>query len=193
MLYLECLDHVTLFNALHAVDVELAEKHRAGRCQIPGCGGPLHRANYTRKPRGEAIGLPDTFRKRLSFCCGWCRRRSLPASCLFFGRRVYWGAIVLLVTAARQGRQTRSIAELCREFRVSRKTVRRWVRFFESVFPKSSQWVRLRGRVVASVRDALLPFSLLELFARDRPGEAGLVACIRFLATGLSAVESHGK
>ena len=42
---------------------------------------------------------------RLSFCCGreGCRRRVLPPSVLFWGRRVYWAAVVLVVTAPCQG------------------------------------------------------------------------------------------
>jgi hypothetical protein len=42
------------------------------------CGGPLHRSNYRRKPRGGLIAeAGEAFAVRLSLCCGreGCRKR----------------------------------------------------------------------------------------------------------------------
>ncbi len=187
MSYLDLVDRVTLFRSLRAIDEELASKHRASGCQAGGCGGPLHRAWYRRKPRGEGekVPIPTEFCERMGLCCGWCRQRTLPPSCLFFGRRVYWGIAVVLVTATVQGLERRSIAELCERFGVSRRTVGRWVRFFEAAFPRSQQWQRLRGRVGAEVRDDALPRSLLEWFAATGIHASEVVTrSLVFLAAG---------
>jgi len=90
----ELLERSSLFSLLHRIDRDLAEEHRQKRC--PVCGGPLHQSNYPRKPRGGPEDLPEEILVRRSFCCGTegCRVRSLPPSCLFMGRRVYWGVVV---------------------------------------------------------------------------------------------------
>jgi hypothetical protein len=183
MSYLDIVDHTSLFEVLHAIDVEVAERLRAGRCPRPGCGGPLHWDLFERKPRGGPIEVPEEYCRRLGLCCGWCRKRVLPPSCLFWGRRVYWGAVVILVTAAVQGLEKRSTSELCRHFGVSRRTVRRWVRYLETIFPRGAQWQRLRGRVAAVVRDDELPRALLEWFA-STCGSAleTVVRCLCFMA-----------
>ncbi len=183
MSYLDLVDQARLFETLHSIDLELAERHRATRCQQPGCSGPLHWGRFQRKPRGESIELPEEYCQRQGLCCGWCRTRTLPPSCLFFGRRVYWGVAVILVTATVQGLEKRSIADLCRRFGISRRTVRRWVSYFESVFPASHQWQRLRGRVIAVVRDDELPRSLLQQFASSGLSAfETVVRCLVFLA-----------
>ena len=83
-----------LFVILFRIDSDLAEKARADRCS---CGGRLDTADYPRKPR--APGLGPEYRKRHSFCCAVCRRRTTPPSVRFFARRVYAFPVVVLVTA----------------------------------------------------------------------------------------------
>ena len=51
---------------LFAVDRDLAEQTRTNACP---CGGRLHCANYSRKPRGTPVQLPERECLRLSFCC----------------------------------------------------------------------------------------------------------------------------
>lgn len=183
MSYLDLIDDTSLFRILRSIDEEVAVRLRAGRCPRPDCGGPLHWGRFDRKPRGERVELPAEYYRRQGLCCGWCRKRVLPPSCLFLGRRVYWGAVVILVTAAVQGLEKRSASELCRHFGASRRTVRRWVRYFASEFAPSVQWQNLRGRVAAVVRDDDLPRSLLQWFAST--GISALetvVRCLCFLA-----------
>ena len=80
-------------SSLFTIDEDLAETTRQRACP---CGGRLHCANYTRKPRGTPIQLPEPQPLRLSFCCDrdGCRKRVTPPSVRFLGRKVYLAAIV---------------------------------------------------------------------------------------------------
>jgi hypothetical protein len=153
---------------------------------MPFCGGPLHYASYCRKPRGGPFQGIEAYGVRLSLCCGriGCRRRVLPPSVLFWGRRVYWAAVFLVVVALRQGR-TRgyTVERLKALFGVSRPTLARWMRYFREVFPHSQPWRRLSGRVLPPVSEEQLPVGLLARFvqARGDPHE-GLISCLRALA-----------
>ena len=179
----------SFFQLLHRIDQDLADEHRRRGCAF--CGGPLHQANYLRKPRGGLVEVEEAWELRLSFCCGreGCRRRNLPPSALFMGRRVYWGFVALLLTTLRQGRETgTAVARLKQRLGVDRKTLRRWVVWFEEVFPLGSVWKSLRGRLVASVGNQRLPTDLVHHFlaAHEEPGEA-VAACLRFLGSGVRA------
>jgi hypothetical protein len=125
----------------------------------------------------------------MSLCCGWCRKRALPQSCLFFGRKVYWGVVIILVTAAVQGTKKRNITELCIRFGMSRRTIGRWVSYFERSFSKTKQWLILRGRLGAKVQDNLLPLTLVKEFLGDeekiQPMDTdALCRLMHFLASG---------
>jgi hypothetical protein len=144
-MYIDIVFGVTFFQILHRIDKDLAEQTLTGGC--PHCQGALHHASYQRKPRGGPPELPEEMCRRLSLCCArqGCRKRVLPPSCLFLGRKVYWGAIVLVVVAAKQRRPgSVSAAKLKSLFDVSRETVTRWLDFFAEVFPKSQVWKRCR-------------------------------------------------
>lgn len=182
----ELLQSVSFFRVLHCIDQDLAEACRQAGC--PFCQGPLHRAAYLRKPRGGPQEIPEEYQVRLSLCCGRqdCRRRVLPPSCLFLGRKVYWSAVIVVALSLRQQRLGGySINRLQRMFSISRNTLIRWRHYFSAEFPSSTTWQRLRGRVIASVRDQGLPGSLVEHFLdhHNSRGEA-LVGCLRFLALG---------
>lgn len=75
------------------------------RRQACPCGRRLHRAYYTRKPRGGPDDLPGASRSRFSFCCqcDGCRKRVTRPSVRCLGRRVYLGAVVILIAAALSG------------------------------------------------------------------------------------------
>ncbi len=98
------------------------EPARGGHDRRPrkgcSCGGRLHSANYPRAPRGGPDHLPEEYRSRFSFCCDrdGCRKRMTPPSVRFLGRKVYLGAVVILVSAMRQGptpRRVRELSTLC--------------------------------------------------------------------------------
>lgn len=155
---------------LFSIDQDLAETARKNACP---CGGRLHRANYPRKPRGSEE-LPEPYGFRLSFCCDHegCRKRVTPPSVRFLGRKVYLGAVVILVAAMRQGPSPRRVAELSRLFGADRRTIGRWQVFWRELFPQTPFWKVARGRLPA-VDVAVLPRSLLEAFVRGDDNHHG--------------------
>lgn len=181
----ELLQKASLFSLLHRIDMDLARQHQRGGC--PYCGGPLHQANYPRKPRGGPDDIPEDYLLRLSLCCGReeCRRRSLPPSTRFMGRRVYWRCVILVAMTLRQNRPDGvSANKLNRLFGVTRKTLNRWASYFRDVFPCSAQWQRLRGRVSPSVRDSEIPGVLVRSFLLNSESpQKGIIACLYSLAT----------
>jgi hypothetical protein len=87
------------FEGLMAIDAAILA--RAGREACRFCGGPLHRGDYARKPRGGVVGAAaEAFARRFSLCCGreGCRRRATPPSVRFLGRRVYVCAVVVVAS-----------------------------------------------------------------------------------------------
>ena len=53
-----------------------------------------------------AGGLGEEYDRRLSFCCALdvCRKRTTPPSLRFLGRKVYLGAVVVLICGDAAGR-----------------------------------------------------------------------------------------
>jgi len=102
---------------------------------------------------------------------------------LFWGRRVYWAATFLVVSALRQGRAEGFSARRLRElFGISRPTLCRWLQYFRDVFPQTSRWLRISGRLWPPVGSgALTEWIGRFVQARDGP-EQGLVACLEALS-----------
>ena len=157
---------------------------------MPFCGGPLHSAAYVRKPRGGPPDLPEDYRVRLSLCCSreGCRRRTLPLSVLYWGRRVYWGAVMLVVTALVQQRSSGSCVRRIKAlFGVPSLTVKRWLTWFRDVFPRSELWQRLYGRFMPPITPDAIPLALFERLGLSRGDpETVMVSCLRLLRLGLS-------
>jgi hypothetical protein len=147
---------------LFSVDQDLAQSTREKCCS---CGGRLHRADYPRKPRG-ADNLPEDYRYRFSFCCArdGCRKRVTPPSVRFLGRKVYLFAVVVLVSAMRQGPSPRRVHELSQLFGADRRTIARWQVFWREHVPQTSFWKSERGRLPAPAET--WPRALLEAFLR---------------------------
>lgn len=180
------MENPVSYELLLRADVELAAQVERRGCVR--CGGPLHVANYPRKPRqGTSLRLPEGYEQRLSFCCGSCRRRMTPASVRFLGRRVYLGAVVVLFTAMMQGVTPWRATELHRLFGVGLKTLARWRAWWLEEFPQTQVWVALRGLLMPSVLESQLPRSLVErmsLSAGEAAGLHALLARLRPLTTG---------
>jgi hypothetical protein len=194
-MYLDRAQWAMFFPALFLIDIDLADRCRQGGC--PWCGGPLHHSDYQRKPRGGLTGLDDEVCLRLSLCCGreGCRRRTLPPSCRFLGRKVYFAAVVLVVVTMRQRRpSSASAAKLRAAFGVSWETVSRWMTFFDEVFPATTTWKRLRGSVPAGVGNDDLPAGLLEVMVAQAGDRCeGLTRCLRLLSPCQKLDEEHGR
>jgi hypothetical protein len=168
--------------ALLRIDQDIAREAREGRCLH--CGGPLHSADYRRKPRGiETDALSIEFRYRLSFSCGreGCRKRLTPPSVRFLGRKVYLGAVVVLVTAMRQGPTPPGMRKLRDLFGADRRTISRWQKFWEEIFCRTKFWAVAKGHFVPPADERLLPKSVLDRAAGESPEEK-LRAALRFLA-----------
>lgn len=182
----ELLQRTNLFSLLYRIDCDLAAQAQKQNCVC--CHTRVYVANYQRKPRGGPDNIPDEFMVRHSFCCSreGCRKRHLPPSCRFLGRKVYWGAAIIVVMALRQNRpESASVNKLQKMFDISRKTICRWIRYFQEVFPSSPRWKRIRGRITSQVNNNQLPGGLFWYFVEHSESrEAGLVGCLYFLSTG---------
>ena len=178
-MYHDLPDSASFWSFLLAVDDDLAEQTRKQGCP---CGGRLHSANYPRKPRGTPDQLPEPQRLRHSFCCEreGCRKRATPPSVRFLGRKVYLGAIVILISAMRQGPSPRRVHELSQLFGADRRTIARWQVLWREQVPQTPFWRIARARLPAPAET--LPRSLLEAFlGGDDPCQCwGLL--LRFLS-----------
>lgn len=167
--------------ALFLIDQDLAETARKVGCS---CGGRLHSADYLRKPRGGPASLSDSLRIRFSFCCDreGCRKRTTPPSVRFLGRKVYLSAIVILISAMRQGPSPRRVRELSDRFGVDQRTITRWQAFWQEQFPQTHFWKVEGARFRATVAIISLPYSLVEAFLSRHRRCKGWTLLLRFLA-----------
>jgi hypothetical protein len=171
----------TFWLFLSAIDKDLADLARQKGC---ACGGRLHCANYPRAPRGGCAQLPEEYHCRFSFCCDrdGCRRRMTPPSVRFLGRKVYLGAIMVLVSALRQGPTPRRVRELSTLFGVDRATIARWQAFWRDHIPQTPFWKVARARLIPVVDVVALPLSLLDAFLRTKDPYKDWGDLLRFLS-----------
>jgi hypothetical protein len=171
------LGDARLFQQLLRFDEDLAARVRASGCP---CGGRLHSARFPRKPRGGLVDV-EGYDYRLSFCCDreGCRSRMTPPSLRFLGRRVYLGAVVVLVSAMMRGLTSWRVAALCRLVGADRRTLERWRRWWQEVFPSTPLWRDAKARFMPPVEESALPASLLKGFAGSR--RAQLVGVLKLL------------
>lgn len=162
---------VESFAALAHADASLAAAVAARGC--PFCGGPLHVANYLRKPRGGLFAeVGSDLSLRYSLCCGrpGCRRRVLPPSLRFLGRRVYLEVVMLFASVWAQ--VAKGLRTAARQTGVSARTLGRWLRWWREEVPRLGWWAELRSRLAAPAPDeTALPHSLLLHLGRIACGE----------------------
>ena len=176
------LPHTARFwSFLFAVDQDLAETARKNACP---CGGRLHRSNYLRKPRGTPVQLPEPQCVRLSFCCDreGCRKRMTPPSVRFLGRKVYLAAVMIVISAMRQGPTPRRVRELSKRFGADRRTIARWQVFWREHFPQTPFWKIARAHLVPVVEIVSLPYSLVDAFLLRHRLCRGWTLLLRFLS-----------
>jgi len=178
-LYQNLLIESSLYQSLHHLDSELALEVQKEGCE---CGGVLHRALYRRRPRGAPASTSREYQWRWSFCCAeeGCRRRCTPPSVLFLGRKVYFAAVVVLVSVLRQGPTPMKISKLEELVGVSAQTIARWRRWWLETIARSRFWAAARGHFRTPVDEKSLPLALLEAFDGDGEQEA-LVRLLCFL------------
>jgi hypothetical protein len=174
------LRDASLYDQLLTFDHDLAAEARAAGCGF--CNGSLHSARYPRKPRAGLDELGPEYATRLSFCCAvdGCRRRTTPPSVRYLGRRVYLGAVVVLVTAMTGGITATRAAQLREWLGVSVRTLKRWHVWWRETFVASPFWRGAQGRFMPPVGSEALPASLLERFAGDE--RTRLLHALAFLA-----------
>ena len=148
------------FVLLEQADERTVERAIAEGC--PVCGGPLHHADFERKPRG-ALFAPEgeEFVMRFSLCCGreGCRKRLTPPSLRFLGRRVYLGVVVIVASLLAQAL---GAAHAIRQQRgVPARTVRRWLQWWGGTFLDTEVFVAIRARLVG-VDESQVPASIVE-------------------------------
>jgi hypothetical protein len=101
----------------------------------------------------------------------------------FLGRRVYWGAVVVLGAAMLHGVTPRRARQLRELLGVSARTLERWRSWWREGFVATRLWRAMQGRFVPPVDLGALPASLLERFNTGTEDlRAKLIATLRFLA-----------
>jgi hypothetical protein len=105
-----------------------------------------------------------------------------PRSGRFLGRKVYLGAVVILISAMRQGPTPRRVHELSTLFGVDRATVARWQTFWRDYIRQTHFWKLARGRIVPVVEIVVLPLSLLKAFHRTKAPCQDWGYLLRFLS-----------
>lgn len=176
-MYTTLLADATLFEAMLAIDDDLATTAHAGGGLL--CGERLDHADYPRKPRGGPATLGPAYDRRFSFCCDACRKRLTPASVRFLGRKVYLGVVVLLASVLRHGPTPTRVARLRDHLGVSRDTLARWHHWWRDAFVRTAFWQAARACFAPAVAEDDLPRCLLDRFTGD--GAARVVAALCFL------------
>jgi len=177
------LQNPIFLSSLFQIDLDLAKETQAGRCP---CGGTLHVANYSRKPRGCEAAIEDNYAVRFSFCCDRCRKRFTPPSVRFLGRRVYLAVVVVLASIERLGLTSTLAAKLDRILGVPHRTVGRWKDWWQTTFGETGFWQSSRSHLMPPVAMDQLPASLLARFQADAVADQ-MRLLLRFL-TPISVV-----
>ena len=169
------LRDLAFFRFLTHIDKELAAETRLRGCLC--CGGPLHVADFPRKPRGCPAAVQEEYSRRLSFTCGRCDARATSPSVRFAGRRVYLAVVLMLVSppgsTAAQG--------LCDQLRIAAVTLKRWRAWWHEDFPSTRFWQSMCERFMPPVSIGQLPQSLLERFETSAMTDR-LTQALRFIA-----------
>lgn len=174
----EILRDKRFYELLLGFDQQIANVAHAEPCRE--CRSKLHWGSFERKPRGVPVGLGREHRRRFSLCCSMegCRTRETPSSLRFLGRKVYLGAMVVLISAMQSALTPERMKRLKVLVGVSRRTVLRWRDWWRTVFAMSPFWRAHRG-LAPGAREADLPASLLESF--DGAALRQLISLLRFL------------
>jgi hypothetical protein len=100
----------------------------------------------------------------------------------FLGRKVYLGAVVVLVAAMRQGPSPRRVRQLSELFHVDERTIVRWRTFWREHFPATTFWKANRSRLVPRIDITNLPRALLEAFIHRHDSREDWKRLLEFLS-----------
>lgn len=100
----------------------------------------------------------------------------------FLGRRVFLGAVVVLVATMRQGPTPRRVRELTALFGVDRRTIAHWRTFWREHVPYTAFWKLARGRFVPSLAVADLPLALWKAFIQRADSRADWQRLLEFFS-----------
>jgi hypothetical protein len=95
---------------------------------------------------------------------------------------VYLGAIVILISAMRQGPSPRRVRELSARFGADRRTIARWLVFWRERFSQTPFWKIARARLGALPQIVSLPYDLVDAFLSRHRRCRGWTLLLRFLA-----------
>jgi hypothetical protein len=88
----------------------------------------------------------------------------------FLGRKVYLGAMVVLVMAMEHGLSAKRRKQLIEQLDLYPQTLARWRRWWRKIFPASRCWQANRGHFIPPVDVSQLPGALLgRLSGEDLP------------------------
>ena len=175
------IEDARFFQILQQFDEDIAAETQPQGCE---CHGKLHRADYPRKPRGCLKTYEEAFSRRFSFCCDQegCRKRKTPPSIRFLGRKVYLFCIVILATAMQQGVTPKRLSQLKQILGVSRRTLRRWRKWWQQAFRHSPFFKAARGLFAKELNELNLPLTLLDAFGWFENPQAALIQLLQLLA-----------
>jgi hypothetical protein len=175
----EILRDTRFYELLLEFDRQIADAVHELPCRE--CGWKLHWGSFDRKPRGVPAGLGAEHLRRFSLCCAkdGCRTRETPSSLRFLGRKVFLGAMVVLISAMQSGLNPARMKRLKALVGVRRRTVLCWRDWWRTVFTESPFWRVHRARAPAA-STADLPASLLQSFGGAIKQQ--LISLLRFLA-----------
>ena len=173
------IEQVQFEESLYELDRLEAEEVKAKDCVE--CCGPLDRSDYWRRPRGgESAERRD--KRRLSFCCRACRRRTTPGSVRFLGRKVYSAYVVVMLSAVIQGREKMAMKHLVAVCGTSAVTIRRWKKWWQESVKECRFWDEHRGRLSPALNEDRLITELLQRFRQiAQTFSDGLCRLLRFL------------
>ena len=89
-------------------------------------------------------------------------------------------AVVVLISALRNGATPKRMAKLRALVGVSRRTVERWREWWRNGFVRSHFWKAVRGRLRKPIDQKALPLSLLKAFPSSEE-KTRLIDLLRFI------------
>lgn len=179
MTYYDFVSTPRFFAFLLEIDRSIADEVHGFPCPI--CRGKLDRGDFWRSGHGFPSGSSEELQRRFSFCCraDGCRKRVTPESVRFLRGMSYVSVVIVLLSAINHG----STSALAAGLKVSRQTVRRWIKWWREVFVASPFWRERRGNFMPSLSEANLAQSLVVHFGCDQKNESSAFeSLLRFLA-----------